>query len=74
MNIRTVIFVFIVTTFTGCEMYAGLNYDDLFGQPQVRELKVSLDSPEANFLWMKFDLLSTIAVLSVMPVTMHPVS
>lgn len=30
-------------------MYAGLNYDALFGQPQVRERQVSLDSPEAHF-------------------------
>ncbi len=49
MNRWNLIFIFVVTMFTGCAMYAGLNYDELFGQPRVRDRQVSLDSPEAHF-------------------------
>ncbi|MGG5574275.1 fatty acid cis/trans isomerase [Vibrio diazotrophicus] len=49
MNLRKLFFVFLVLVFSGCATYAGLNYDELFGAPEVRERQVALDSPQAQY-------------------------
>ena len=49
MNLRKLFFVILVLVFSGCATYAGLNYDELFGAPEVRERQVALDSPQAQY-------------------------
>ncbi|TFH90566.1 fatty acid cis/trans isomerase [Vibrio ouci] len=49
MNLRTFFMLAVVTLFAGCATYAGLNYDQLFGQEQVRERRVDVLSPESDF-------------------------
>ncbi|WP_394128143.1 fatty acid cis/trans isomerase [Vibrio hepatarius] len=48
MNLRTFLMLAVVTLFAGCATYAGLNYDQLFGQEQVRERRVDVLSPESE--------------------------
>ncbi|ERB65222.1 9-hexadecenoic acid cis-trans isomerase [Vibrio coralliilyticus OCN008] len=38
-----------VTTFAGCATFAGLNYDQLFGEAQVRDRQVSLTTEHSDF-------------------------
>lgn len=37
MNFKSSILLLLATVFSGCAMYAGINYDQLFGTEQVRE-------------------------------------
>lgn len=49
MNLRTFFMLVIVTTFAGCATYAGLNYDQLFGEANVQERTTDIDSVESDF-------------------------
>lgn len=49
MNLRTFFTLFLVTTFAGCATFAGLNYDQLFGEAQVRDRRVSLTTEHSDF-------------------------
>ncbi|MFM2588073.1 fatty acid cis/trans isomerase [Vibrio sp. TBV020] len=49
MNLRTFLMLAVVTLFAGCATYAGLNYDQLFGQEQVRERRADISSPQSDF-------------------------
>lgn len=49
MNLRTFFTLFLVTTFAGCATFAGLNYDQLFGEAQVRDRQVSLTTEHSDF-------------------------
>ncbi|NRF12850.1 fatty acid cis/trans isomerase [Vibrio coralliilyticus] len=49
MNSRTFFTLFLVTTFAGCATFAGLNYDQLFGEAQVRDRQVSLTTEHSDF-------------------------
>ncbi|MEZ8100778.1 fatty acid cis/trans isomerase [Vibrio bivalvicida] len=49
MNLRTFLMMAVVLTFAGCATYAGLNYDQLFGEPHVQERRSDLGSVESDF-------------------------
>lgn len=49
MNLRTFFMLVIVATFAGCATYAGLNYDQLFGEANVQERTTDIDSVESDF-------------------------
>ncbi len=49
MNLRRLFFICAALVFSGCATYAGLNYDQLFGAPEVRERQVALDSEHAKY-------------------------
>ena len=49
MNLRKLFIISLVTLFSGCAVLASLNYDQLFGKPQVRERQAPLDSAAAHF-------------------------
>ncbi|MGY5818939.1 fatty acid cis/trans isomerase, partial [Vibrio cincinnatiensis] len=49
MNLRKLFIISLVTLFSGCAVLASLNYDQLFGKPQVRERQAPLDSATAHF-------------------------
>ncbi|WP_428773925.1 fatty acid cis/trans isomerase [Vibrio sp.] len=49
MNLRTLIFACLVTVVSGCTVYAGFNYDQLFGVSRVQERQVSRDLPQSQF-------------------------
>ncbi|NGZ13918.1 fatty acid cis/trans isomerase [Vibrio aestuarianus] len=49
MPFRRLIIVTLVALFSGCAMYAGLNYDQLFGEPKVQARQTPLDSQHAEF-------------------------
>ncbi len=49
MNVRKLFLICLVVVFSGCATYAGLNYDQIFGMPQVRERQAALDSPQAQY-------------------------
>ncbi len=49
MNLRRLFFICVALVFSGCATYAGLNYDQLFGAPEVRERQVALDSEHAKY-------------------------
>ncbi|MGR5346846.1 fatty acid cis/trans isomerase [Vibrio mediterranei] len=49
MKLKKTSLYLLILLFSGCATYAGLNYDQLFGQPEVRERKVALSTPEADF-------------------------
>lgn len=49
MNLHTFFTLFLVTTFAGCATFAGLNYDQLFGEAQVRDRQVSLTTEHSDF-------------------------
>ncbi len=49
MKLRTFFMLAIATLFAGCATYAGLNYDQLFGEQQVRERRVDTLSREGEF-------------------------
>lgn len=48
MTTRRFSLTLLILIFSGCATYAGLNYDQLFGQPEVRERTVPPSSPEAD--------------------------
>lgn len=49
MPLRYIILLCFITVFSGCAVYAGLNYDQLFGPQQVRDRQAPLQSPQAHF-------------------------
>ncbi|WP_295892181.1 fatty acid cis/trans isomerase [uncultured Vibrio sp.] len=49
MNFNKLLSLSLILLFSGCATYAGLNYDKLFGEPEVRERTVSIDSPQSEF-------------------------
>lgn len=49
MKLHRIFVLAVVTVFAGCATYAGLNYDELFGQAQVRERTNPIDSYEAEY-------------------------
>lgn len=49
MTIKRFSLTLLILIFSGCATYAGLNYDQLFGEPEVRERTVPVSSPESNF-------------------------
>lgn len=49
MPFRRLLIVTLVALFSGCAMYAGLNYDQLFGEPKVQARQKPLDSQHAEF-------------------------
>ncbi len=48
MNFKSSILLLLATIFSGCAMYAGINYDQLFGTEQVRERQLPLHSSQAQ--------------------------
>ncbi|MCZ4293255.1 fatty acid cis/trans isomerase [Vibrio sinaloensis] len=48
MNLRTFFMFAVVLSFAGCATYAGLNYDQLFGQASVQERRSDLNSVESD--------------------------
>ncbi|MBA5764021.1 fatty acid cis/trans isomerase [Vibrio sp. 404] len=48
MPLRKLFLLSLVTIFTGCATYAGLNYNQLFGEPQVRERRATLDTVQSD--------------------------
>ncbi|RTZ17544.1 9-hexadecenoic acid cis-trans isomerase [Vibrio aquaticus] len=49
MNFRTIMLAVIVMLFAGCATYAGLNYDQLFGEAEVKQRTTQLDTPQSDF-------------------------
>ncbi|UUM32691.1 fatty acid cis/trans isomerase [Vibrio japonicus] len=49
MKLQKLLLLVIVTLFAGCATYAGLNYNQLFGEAQVRERRVHIDSSHGDF-------------------------
>ncbi|MGY3571607.1 fatty acid cis/trans isomerase [Vibrio paucivorans] len=49
MNLRNLLVIGLVTIFAGCATYAGLNYDELFGEPEVQQRQAPIDSAQADF-------------------------
>ncbi|WP_261904510.1 fatty acid cis/trans isomerase [Vibrio fortis] len=48
MNLKRIWIVALVSLFSGCAMYAGLNFDDLFGEPEVRDRQAPVVSAQAQ--------------------------
>ncbi len=49
MNLRKLFSICLVVIVSGCATYAGLNYDELFGDSEVRERQAALASPQAEY-------------------------
>ncbi|NOH61204.1 fatty acid cis/trans isomerase [Vibrio sp. RE88] len=49
MNLRTFFILSLVTIFAGCTTFAGLNYEQLFGDAQVRDRQASLTTEPSDF-------------------------
>lgn len=49
MKLRTSLVLALVSVFAGCATYAGLNYDQLFGEANVVERRVALQSQPSDF-------------------------
>ncbi|OLQ92126.1 9-hexadecenoic acid cis-trans isomerase [Vibrio panuliri] len=47
MYLRRFFIVALVTIFAGCATYAGLNYDQLFGEQHVRDRRAALESTDS---------------------------
>lgn len=47
MQLKTILLLILVSIFAGCATYAGLNYDQLFGEQQVRDRRVELVSQQS---------------------------
>ena len=48
MNLKRILVVVLVSLFSGCAMYAGLNFDELFGEPEVRDRQAPVVSAQAQ--------------------------
>ncbi len=48
MDLRKFFILGLVTIFSGCATYAGLNYDQLFGEAQVRERRADLTTEQSD--------------------------
>ncbi|PMK00536.1 fatty acid cis/trans isomerase, partial [Vibrio sp. 10N.261.55.A7] len=49
MNFNKLLSLSLILIFSGCATYAGLNYNELFGEPEVRDRMVAVDSPKSQF-------------------------
>ncbi|EIZ1004014.1 fatty acid cis/trans isomerase [Vibrio vulnificus] len=49
MKFRTFLILAVVTLFAGCATYAGLNYDQLFGEAEVRDRTEHVQSAQSAF-------------------------
>ncbi|ELG5189025.1 fatty acid cis/trans isomerase [Vibrio vulnificus] len=49
MKFRTFLILAVVTLFAGCTTYAGLNYDQLFGEAEVRDRTEHIQSAQSAF-------------------------
>ncbi|WP_176467107.1 fatty acid cis/trans isomerase [Vibrio metoecus] len=49
MNSKSSLLLLFVALFSGCAMYAGINYDQLFGSEHVRNRQVPLQSNQAQY-------------------------
>ncbi|EGR7974082.1 fatty acid cis/trans isomerase [Vibrio vulnificus] len=49
MKFRTFLILAVVTLFAGCATYAGLNYDQLFGEAEVRNRTEHIQSAQSAF-------------------------
>lgn len=49
MKFRTFLILAVVTLFAGCATYAGLNYDQLFGEAEVRDRTEHIKSAQSEF-------------------------
>lgn len=49
MNIRVFLILSLVTVFAGCATYAGLNYDQLFGDAQARDRQADIATSSSDF-------------------------
>ncbi|ENK2092345.1 fatty acid cis/trans isomerase [Vibrio vulnificus] len=49
MKFRTFLILAVVTLFAGCATYAGLNYDQLFGEVEVRDRTEHIQSAQSAF-------------------------
>ena len=49
MKLRKFLLLTVVMLFAGCATYAGLNYDQLFGEAQVRERRSEMSSSHSEF-------------------------
>ncbi|EOV0104033.1 fatty acid cis/trans isomerase [Vibrio vulnificus] len=49
MKFRTFLILAVVTLFAGCATYAGLNYDQLFGEAEVRDRTEHIQSAQSEF-------------------------
>lgn len=48
MNLKKIFILAFVSVFSGCAVYAGLNYDELFGKPEVRDRTAPVVSAQAQ--------------------------
>ncbi len=48
MNLKKILLLAVVSIFSGCAVYAGLNYDELFGEQEVRERTAPVVSAQAQ--------------------------
>ncbi|MCG9681146.1 fatty acid cis/trans isomerase [Vibrio sp. Isolate23] len=49
MNLRSFFILTVVTAFAGCATYAGFNYNQLFGEAQIRDRQASTVSQPSDF-------------------------
>lgn len=48
MSLRKIFLLCLVTIFSGCATYAGLNFDQLFGEPEVRQRRADIGTSASN--------------------------
>lgn len=48
MNLRKLLILGLVTIFAGCATYAGLNYDQMFGEAEVRQRRAELATEQSD--------------------------
>ncbi|EGU43395.1 fatty acid cis/trans isomerase [Vibrio ichthyoenteri ATCC 700023] len=48
MSLRKLFLIGLVTIFSGCATYAGLNFDQLFGESHARERRADIGTPASN--------------------------
>lgn len=48
MNLKKLFILSLVSVFSGCAVYAGLNFDELFGEQQVRDRQTPILSAQAQ--------------------------
>ncbi|MEZ9417929.1 9-hexadecenoic acid cis-trans isomerase, partial [Vibrio sp. 10N.286.49.E1] len=48
MNLKKLFILAFVSVFSGCAVYAGLNFDQLFGKQQVRDRQAPILSAQAQ--------------------------
>jgi len=48
MNLKKLFILSLVSVFSGCAVYAGLNFDELFGEQQVRDRQTPILSAQSQ--------------------------